>query len=412
MGLIGRILPEPGPQRRMTLATFANSFGGGMFMTSSALYFTAVLGYSPGQVAFGLFLGAMCGLAAGVFGGQIADRFGARDTHAAVMFCGAAAMSCNLLIRSYWQYNVLCVAIGLVYAADKASKAPLIRAFGGADPIGYRAYLRSVINLAIALGALTAGIGMGIGSPTAYRALIAGRVCAFVLCGVLELGLPRPPAIPAAQHVGRWAAFRDRPYLTATTLNSVMSLHLSMPTFLLPLWVAEDTAAPRWTVSGLLVLNTVLIVLFQVQVSRGVEGHRAAGRRMRWAGAALLGGLALMGLAGGHGTTAAVALLGVGMAACTLGELWHAAASMEWSFGLAPAHAQGQFAGVFGLGAGLAEAVGPAVLSVLVLGLGRIGWVVLGLALFAVGVLSPPLVDWALRKPAADPVARVPATIR
>ncbi len=409
MALISRVLPQRGPQRRMTLATFVNSFGGGMFVTCSALYFTTVLRYSADQVAFGLFLGAAVGLGAGLFAGRVADRFGARETHVIVMFCGAAAMACNLVIRSLWQYNLVCVAIGLVYAADKASKAPLIRAFGGGEPIRYRAYLRSVINLALALGALTAGVAMGIGSPTAYRCLIAARVCAFAGCALIELGLPRV-TVPRQLQEGRWAAFRDRPYLTATVLNSLMSLHLAMPTFLLPLWIAEDTGAPRWTVSGLLVLNTVLIVVLQVPASRGVEGHRAAGRRMSWAGAALLIGFGLMALAEGHGALAATALLGAGMAAYTLGEIWHSAAAMEWSFGLAPAHAQGQFAGVFGLGGGFAEAVGPAVLSVLVLGDGRVGWLLLGAGLLAVGAASPGLVAWAGRS-SAERIAPVPATI-
>jgi len=413
--LIARLLPERGPQRRLTLATFANSFGGGMFVTCSALYFTTVLGFSADQVAFGLFLGASIGLVAGVFGGRLADRWGARETHVAVMLFGGLSMAFNLVIRSQWQYNLVCVAIGLVYAADKASKAPMIRAFGGADPTGYRAYLRSVINLALALGAATAGVGMAIGSPLAYRCLIAGRIVAFIGCALVESGLPRV-STPNAELVDRWAAFRDRPYLTATVLNSVMSLHAAMPTFLLPLWVAEYTHAPRWTVSGLLVLNTLLIVFLQVPVSRGVEGHRAAGRRMSWAGAALLAGFGLMALAEGRGTVVATAVLAGGMAVYTLGELWHAAASMEWSFGLAPANAQGQFAGVFGLGGGFAEAVGPAVLSVLVLGLGRLGWLLLGAGLLAVGAASPPLVAWAGRSgvpagSAVEPVAPVPTAI-
>ncbi|MEU0007322.1 hypothetical protein ABZ079_24350 [Streptomyces sp. NPDC006314] len=51
------------------------------------------------------------------------------------------------------------------------------------------------------------------------------------------------------------------------------------------------------------------------------------------------------------------------------GELWHAAAGFEVSFALAPDHATGQYLGVFGLGAGLAEAFGPGLLIAL-----RITW--------------------------------------
>lgn len=411
MGFIARLLPAPGPQRRMTVATFANSFGGGMFVTSSVLYFTKVLKYSAGQVAFGLFLGAMIGLAAGVLVGQLADRFGAREAHVAVMTCGAVGMACFLLVRSYWQYVLICVVIGLVYAADKSSKAPLIRHFGGDDPTAFRVYLRAVINVALSLGAVTAGFGIQLNSPIAYRCLIAARVAAFLTCALIEIRLPRLKPMPTPSGKGRWAAFRDRPYLTATTLNCLMSLHLAVPSFLLPLWVVDETLAPRWTVSALLVLNMVLVALLQVAVSKGVEDEQSAGRRMRWAGMALLVGLTMMGIAHGRGIVAATVLLVGGIAVYTFGELWHAAASMEWSFGLAPPHAQGQFAGVFGLGGGVAEAAAPAVLSTLGLGLGQVGWMLLGVGFLAVGAVSPPLVAWAARS-SQDRVAPIPVTIR
>jgi dipeptide/tripeptide permease len=118
---------------------------------------------------------------------------------------------------------------------------------------------------------------------------------------------------------------------------------------------------------------------------------------MRWAGLALLGGLALMAAASGVGAWTATGLLAAGMVVYTVGELWHSAAAMEWSFGLAPAHAQGHYAGIFGLGQGAAEAMGPAVLSALCLGLGQMGWLLMGAGFVAVGVISPPLVAWAER---------------
>lgn len=61
-----------------------------------------------------------------------------------------------------------------------------------------------------------------------------------------------------------------------------MSLHFTVPTFLLPLWIAEHTSAPRWTISAMLVLNTVLVVVLQVRFSRNVGDVPSAGRAMRW----------------------------------------------------------------------------------------------------------------------------------
>lgn len=396
MALIGRLLPPTVPQRRLAAALFVNSFGGGIFVASSTLYFTRVVHFSAYQVALGLSIGSAVGLLAGVLIGQLADRRGPRETQVGVMLFGAASMSCYLLVHTFVPFVLVCVCVGLTYAAGQASRAPLIRGFAGDDPTVYRAYVRSVVNLALAAGALTAGVGIQLDTPAAYRVLIGLRVAAFLGSALLQARLPRIAPIPVPPQLGRWAALRDRTYLTAAVLSSVMSLHMALPTFLLPLWVAGHTASPRWVVSALLLINTLLIVVFQVPVSRGVEGRRAAGTRMRRAGMSLCGGLALMSLAGGPGPWVAAGLLAAGMVAYTFGELWQAAAEMEWSFGLAPAHAQGQYSGVFALGTGVAETLGPLVLSIC-LHWGMLGWLLVGAGLLLAGALSPPLVALAER---------------
>ncbi|MFH8757258.1 MFS transporter [Streptomyces atroolivaceus] len=396
-GPLARLLPERGPKRTLALATFVNALGSGMFMSSSALYFTRVVHLPMSQVAFGLFAGAMVGLVAGVFGGRIADRWGARETQIAVMLAGTAFMGCFLLVDAFWSFVLISILTGVVFAADKSSRAPLVRGFGGDDPAGFRAYLRAATNLGISLGALGAGVAIQLDTAPAYLSLVGGRALAFAGCAVALLWLPRLVPVPAPPLSGRWEALRDRPYLAATVLNCLMSLHFAVPTFLLPLWIVEHTEAPRWMVSGVLVLNTVLVITLQVAVSRNVSDPESAGGRMRWAGFAVCAGLLLMMTAGSVPAWAAAALLLVATAVYTLGELWHAAAAMEYSFGLAAPHAQGQYSGVFGLGGGVAEALAPALLGTLAFGLGRPGWFLLGALFLVVGLASRPLVSWAVR---------------
>ncbi|SED87070.1 Major Facilitator Superfamily protein [Streptomyces sp. 1222.5] len=395
--LTARLLPERGPRRTLAAATFVNAVGSGMFMSSSALYFTRVVHLPMSQVAFGLFLGAMVGLAAGLLGGKVADRWGARETQLAVMIAGSVFMCCYLLVDAFWSYLVVSVLIGVVFAADKSSKAPLIRGFGGEDPAAFRAYLRASTNLAVSLGALAAGVAIQLDTAPAYLAVVAGRAVSFAGCALVLLRLPRLAPLPAPTASGRWEALRDRPYLAATVLNCLMSLHFAIPTFLLPLWIVGHTAAPRWTVSAVLVLNTVLVIGLQVTVSRNVDDTAAAGRRMRWAGIAVAAGLGLILLAGKPSAWPAGALLLTATAVYTVGELWHAAAAMEYCFGLAAPHAQGQYAGVFGLGGGVAEALAPVVLGALALDLGGPGYLVLAALFITVGFASRPLLTWAER---------------
>lgn len=393
---VGRLLPETGPQRAISLATFVNTFGSGMFMTSSALFFTKIVGLSLSRYTTGLLVGSMVGLVGGLFVGRIADQLGAREAQMAVKLGGAVATVCCLLVTDFWQWVLVSALIGLTTSGHNPCQAPLIRAYGGENPVRFRAYQRSLTNLSLALGALAAGIAIGIGTRSAYATLLWARSVAYVGCAVALLRVPR---LAPARSVGlarRWQALRDGRYLAATTSNALMSVHFAVPTVLLPLWIADETHAPRSIVSGAFILNTALIVCLQVRASKGVDDTRSAAQRMLWAGMAIAAGLALIALAAGPPSGAAVALVLGGIVVYTLGELWHAAASMEYQFGLAPAHAQGQYSGVFGLGQGLAGAVAPAIVGV-GLSLGAPGLFGLGLAFLVVGTLTRPLMSFALR---------------
>src|SRR6266536_793173 len=108
------------------------------------------------------------------------------------------------------------------------------------------------MNLAWALGALTAGVGIQLDTPAAYRGLIIARAAAFLGSALVQSFLPRLEPIPVPARSARWAALRDRTYLTATVLNCLMRLHLAVPTFLQPLWIVDHTRAPHALVAGLL----------------------------------------------------------------------------------------------------------------------------------------------------------------
>ncbi|MFI9778700.1 MFS transporter [Streptomyces sp. NPDC051956] len=397
-GRAARLLPEPGPQRVLAAATLVNTFGSGMFVTSSALYFTRVVGLPMAQVALGLTISGVVGLFAGLAGGHVADRWGAKQTQIGVMVFGALFMTCYLFVQSFPLYLVATCLNCVVYAANPASRDPLIRAFAGERAASYRAYLQAMTNLAIALGALVAGAAIQLDTREAYLGLLLGRLLAFAACALVLRRLPHVPVAGEAGEKGSLRALRDRPFLVATLVNGVLELHYSIPTFALPLWIVGHTSAPRWTVSAVLLVNTLMVSALQVRAGRNVSSTAAAGRRMLWAGCALCTGLALIAAADGPPAWASTLILLCAMTAYTAGELWHAAASMEYAFGLAAPDAQGQYSGVFGFGAGVSEAFAPLILGGLVLSCGRPGWLVLGLIFLAVGASSRPLVRWAGRE--------------
>ncbi|MEV6248397.1 hypothetical protein AB0M38_19675 [Streptomyces sp. NPDC051742] len=122
----------------------------------------------------------------------------------------------------------------------------------------------------------------------------------------------------------------------------------------------RPTTAPHRLVPGAMLANTVLVVALQVRASRGIDIPRAGGRAYRRAAAAFLVSCALVARSAGMPGVVAVGLLLTAVVVHTVGELWHSAGGFEVSYALAPPHATGQYLSAFGLGAGLAEAVGPA----------------------------------------------------
>ncbi|MFG2352182.1 MFS transporter [Streptomyces sp. NPDC048521] len=350
-----------------------------------------------GQVGLGLGIAGCAALALGIAVGHLADRRGARGVYAATLVAQALATAAFTLAHGFWSFVLVVSAAMGAKGAGAAARGPLVRHYGGTRPQEFRGYLRAVTNVGVSVGALLAGWAVQVGTHTAYQVLVAGLAlsCAASAAALALL----PPVAPSPAPRGpRWIALRDRPYLLLTVLVGVMAVQFKVLTVAVPLWLVGATSAPHWMISGTMLTGTVMVIMLQVRAGRGVVSPAAGGRAYRRAGFAFLAACALVPLSAGVPGWVAAAVLVVAVVVHAVGELWHAAAGFEVSFALAPDHATGQYLGVFGLGAGLAEAFGPALLISLCVEWGRPGWYVVG-ALFAVtGLLAPPAVRRAQRR--------------
>ncbi|MFJ9697287.1 MFS transporter [Kitasatospora sp. NPDC101183] len=404
------LLPATGPQRILAASNFVYTLGSGLYLTAGVLYFTEAVHLPAAQVGLGLGIAGAAALAVGIAVGHLADRHGARGVYLTTLVVQALATTGFLFADGFWPFVVaVCAATG-AKSAGVAARSPLIRHHGGERPQEFRAYLRAVTNIGISLGAVLAGWTVQVGTVGAYQLMVVGNAVAFAASAAILLGL-RP--VTPEPHVGgpRWIALRDRPYLALTVLDGIMAIQFRVLTIAVPLWLVAETTTPHWLISGAMILNTSIVVTCQVRASRSIDSPAAGAAAYRRAGFAFLLACVLVSLSGGIPAWAAVTLILAGVAVHTVGELWHSAAGFEISFALAPPHATGQYLGVFGLGAGLSEAVGPALLISLCISWGRPGWYVVG-ALFALTGLAAPLaVRWAQRhREAGQPhLAGVPA---
>ncbi|MFF8395658.1 MFS transporter [Streptomyces sp. NPDC016172] len=215
-------------------------------------------------------------------------------------------------------------------------------------PTGCAAYLRSVTNVGFSVGTVAGGLALDAGSRAVYTAELLAGGAVFVVAGVLLLALPELPPVPADRGESRWAVLRDRPYVAVGLLNAVLITNSGILNVALPLWIAERTHALTSVFAGLLLTNTVLVVLGQVPVSRGAEDVRGGARAMRRSGLWLAACCVLFAFAAGRPSWFAVGVLAVGVVVHTMGELLYSAGSWALSYELAPEHAHGQYQGLFG----------------------------------------------------------------
>jgi hypothetical protein len=387
------LLPEPGPQRLLAVSNLVFTLGSGLYLTAGVLYFTEGMHLPAGQVGFGLAIAGLVALVVSVAVGRLSDRLGARGVYTIMLLVQATATAAFLLAGTFWPFVLVVAVATAAKSAGTAARSPLIRAFGGERPQEFRAYLRSVTNVGVSIGALFAGWAVQVGTPRAYQLMVTGMTLFTVAAAAFVLLLPAVRPLRATVEPG-WTALRDRPYLLLTGLDGLMAIQFKVLTVAVPLWVVQRTTAPHGIISATMVTATLIVVLFQVRASRGITSPRAGGHAYRRAGVAFLvaaGTLPLSAYLPGWG--AAMVLIGA-VVVHTIGELWHAAAGFELSFALAPEHATGQYLGVFGLGAGLAETIGPALLIGLCITWGTPGWYVLGTLFLLTGLAVPHAVQW------------------
>jgi MFS family permease len=385
---------------KLQTAQLANSIGDGVFLVTSALYFTRVVGFSATQVGLALTVGWGAGLLAGVPLGHVADRRGPRGTAVALAVATAAAVGSLLVARTF----VAFLAAVLLYTVSQcglaaARQALLAGLVAPADRTKVRARLQATANAGLAIGAAFGGAALYFDTPIAYL-LVLGLDAVSLLAAAVLLG--RLPAVPRVLKVAgepALAVLRDRPYAVIAGLNAVLLLYMPLLSIVIPLWIVNRTEAPRWSAATLLILNTVSVVLFQVRVARRSNGLRSASRLIRYAGVLLLASCVVFALSA-YGTSAwsaALVLLAAGVLQ-VFGEMMLASGSWEISFGLAPADKQGQYQGFFGTGTAVARMVGPLLLTTLVIGWGTPGLLVVGLLFLAAALATTPAVRAAERR--------------
>ncbi|MFF7592573.1 MFS transporter [Kitasatospora purpeofusca] len=409
--------PDP-TVRRLARITLLNTVGSGLSLSVGVLFFTRFLGLSAGRLGVALTAAGLCGVLASVPAGRAADRWGARPVLVVLVTLTGLGTAGYTLVDGYPAFVALAC---LVSAADRGGAAVRNALYAEVLPadkrVAGRAYLRVVTNVGICLGTGIGAIALQVDSRAGYLTAILADAASYLAVAVLyrRLRVPGWSGAPSGKAVGpvgavgaveegavgakrRNPALRDGPFLVVTALGSVLALQFAMLEVGVPLWIVQQTDAPRITVAGTLIVNTVLVIAFQVRATRGTGHPAAAARACGRSGLILAASCLVIGLA--HGTPAALAAMVVlvGVALQAVGEVLGQAGTWALSYDLAGERGHGAYQGVFNAGMSAALMIGPAVVSTAVIGHGLVGWAALGALLAGAGLAMGPAVRWARRR--------------
>jgi MFS family permease len=400
MRLIRDLVPPPGPVRILAVSGLARTIGFGTMVSIAVLYFTRAVDISPERVGLGMTIAAGCGTVTSVLAGHAADRFGARDTAILLVTVQGVAVSCYGLVGGFLPFVIAVSVVISCHSSAEAARGALVA--GIVEPekrVTTRALLHSITNIGISLGAVAGGIALHVDTRAVYVGMLIGCGVLFAGSGLVYLRLPTVERVPRPADGSRWEVLRDRPFVLFIALNTLLVMHDGLTTVVLPLWIAERTDAPVTVYAAILLLNTVMVVLFQVRASRNSADVAGGVRAMRTSGVLLAGCCALYALAAGQPAWLAVVVLLAGAAVHVFGELLQAAGSWALAFDLAPEHAHGQYQGMFNMSIQLGGVLTPVVGTALVMGAGWPGWLVLAAVLLGAGLAAPVVAGWAARTP-------------
>jgi MFS family permease len=395
--LTRRGIPVERDLRVLALGSFANRFGGGAVMTTSALYFTRQVGFSAAEVALAISVAAVVGILVQVPAGHLGDTRGPRRVLTLCMTGAALTSALPVLARTPWQLALLLAVLAFFErSAGSVQQGVIAQLATGGRGVLFKAYLRAVTNTAIGLGSVFGGAALVVDERWAYVSVFLINA---VFTGFAAWNTTRLPDLPGYVRIEgepRLAVLRDWPYVVVVAITGLYSLHFFVMELGLALYISERTTAPPVMVAALLVMNTACVALFQVRLSRRADSVEAGARALVRGAVWIAVGFAVVSLADRGDATFAIVVLVLGSLAHVVGEMIGSGGQWGLQMGLAPHERQGQYQGFAGLGFSVVAVVGPPVVTLLCVDLGETGWLLLAGLMLAVATVSVPVSRWAL----------------
>jgi MFS family permease len=322
-------------------------------ITFLVLYLTE-RGFSFAQAGAAVAAFGAGGMAAGLVGGQLADRIGRRTTMAISMFTSAASVLLLYVVHAYAAILVLAFVVGLATDTWRpASRALMADVVPEGQRVTAFALVRFAGHVGFAAGAALAGY---LATSHIVWVFVSDAVTS-VAFGLMALfGLPEGRRATRSEDRasgGYGRILTDPAFVLLFVASVFVAFIYSQQQTTLPLQVVTVSHLSTSDFGLLLTLNGILVIALELPLSSLTM--RRPPKQM------IALGFLLFGM--GFGLTAfantLVALLGT-VAIWTLGEMIAAPIAYAYLADIAPEHLRGRYQGLYELSWGIGGVAGPA----------------------------------------------------
>jgi len=342
-----------------------NSFGNGIVFPFLAIYLHNVRGFGIATAGIAIAVSALAQLVAGVAAGPVIDRLGPRTVLGTGLVVQAVGFGLLPLVTAPWHAYALLALEGVGSAAFWPSQSTLISRLTPPDRLHAAfAQQRVTMNLGVGLGGIVGGLIASVDSPATFTVLFVVDALTFLAYVVVLFVIRDPGTRPLEQGEAPGSyrdVLRDRVFLGLWALNFVFVTAGYSLINLLPPFVREHGGLSEREIGVVFFFNTLAIVVFQLPLSRWIEGRR---RLRALALMPALWAAAWLGIdASGYFLEATAAFVAVTMCGVVfgVGECFHGPAHQALVGELGGDRLRGRYFAMHSLSWGLGGAAGPAI---------------------------------------------------
>jgi MFS family permease len=383
MSILSRLAAPSPLAGRLSVQSVLFAVGQGTFMTGSAVFFTQVVGLTAAQVGLGLTLAGIAAFVAAYPMGRLADRIGPKNAWALSSIAQAAIFGVWPLIDGFTGYLAMAIAMEVMAVlGSTAYGAYTIDVLPPQERVTSRAYMYSALNVGFTLGSLLGGIALAFDSNDVITMVPWFTAVVFLVNGVAITRLPKAShdlktREERAVKVPGPGPMRNLGWMATEFFTGVLWTNQILLNLVIPLWLVQETDAPRVLLAFLFGTNTVMCIFLPMLAARGVKDVTSALKAIRISTCFFV--LSCLITLSTHDTVGwtTIALVWLGHVTVTGAELYLSAASWSFEAELMDPRRRGEYQGAGELSGTLGKVWAPAVFTFLAMNWGPVGWLVI-----------------------------------